>query len=41
MLAAAELKVKTDVETLKKREQAKRDAVNEALDTIRKKERLM
>ena len=41
MLAAAELKVKTDVETLKKREQEKRDAVNEALETIRKRERLM
>ena len=40
VLAAAELKVKTDVEVLKKREQEKRDAVNETLEGIRKKERL-
>lgn len=40
VLAAAQLKLKTDVEILKKREQEKRDKVDEVLERKRKQERL-
>lgn len=40
VLAAANLKTKTDVETLKKKENEKRAKVNEALEAQAKKERL-
>lgn len=40
MLHSATVKLKSDVEALKKREQEKRQAANEALEKLRKEERL-